>query len=309
MAITNNVTSQQAIAANIDPIQFQEVLKSKLPDLISLLSPDEGPGGLKKKNTLNMSMPQLAEPKGPDLEQLMILAMDIRSKLQEKQVELSKEGIKADKAKKKDAHQERLKKLQEVVKKMRAASKKGLFGKIAGWVGAALVLAVAAVATVATGGAAAPLLAMAAVNMAFMVAQETGAMDKMLEAIGNDDLRLAVQITITAAIIAANIAVAVYTGGTGAVAAYAAVSAAISGVTGVMQGAAAIGVAKDQADAANAQADAMDFDKILEQLQAMMDEQMDRLKELILYLSEISGSVMSMLEDSFKTNSKIVAMS
>ncbi|MBJ7263416.1 MAG: type III secretion system translocon subunit SctE, partial [Burkholderiaceae bacterium] len=116
------------------------------------------------------------------------LLRSMRSKSQDGQLRAAKEGIEAAKLKAEANNNAQLEKVKEWVDKCKEAESKGLLGKIFGWVGkifaalaAAVLVVVAAVATVATGGAAAPLLAIAVIgavsatmSLASAISQEAG---------------------------------------------------------------------------------------------------------------------------------------
>ena len=92
----------------------------------------------------------------------------LQGKTQEAQLKTAKEGLEVNRVKQKNAHESAMKKLDDWVKKSRAAAAKqkalGIFGWIAkavAFIASAIATVVAAVATVATAGAAAPLLAVA----------------------------------------------------------------------------------------------------------------------------------------------------
>lgn len=112
----------------------------------------------------------------------------MRGKSQDGQLRAAKEGIEAAKIKAEANNGAQLEKIKEWVDKCKEAESKGLLGKIFGWIGkifaalaAAVMVVVAAVATVATGGAAAPLLAIAVIGavsatltLASAISQEAG---------------------------------------------------------------------------------------------------------------------------------------
>lgn len=93
----------------------------------------------------------------------------LQGKTQEAQIRTAKEGIEVSKVKQQNAHETAMKKLDEWIKKCKDAAAKQKALGIFGWVAKALAFvacAIAAVAaTVLTGGAAAPLLAVAIVGM------------------------------------------------------------------------------------------------------------------------------------------------
>ena len=117
-------------------------------------------------------------------EDLAATLLVLQGKTQEAQLATAKEGLQISRDKMKALHEKNIKKLDEVIKKCESAASKSKLGKIFGWVAkvAAFVAAGVALAlTVASGGAAAPLLALAivgmvgsAMSMASSISQELG---------------------------------------------------------------------------------------------------------------------------------------
>ncbi|MEG1767088.1 MAG: type III secretion system translocon subunit SctE [Comamonas sp.] len=100
----------------------------------------------------------------------------LQSKTQDAQMATAKEGLSTSGKKLEDQKERSLEKIKEWDKKCKSAEAKAKVGGILGWfkkiamaVAAAFSVAVAAIATVATGGAAAPLLALAVLGLASAV--------------------------------------------------------------------------------------------------------------------------------------------
>lgn len=96
----------------------------------------------------------------------------LQGKTQEAQLTTAKEGLTSNRKKLEEKHHEAMKKIDDWIQKCKDAEAKskasGIFGwisKIVGVIAAAISVAVAAVATAASGGAAAPLLALAVMGM------------------------------------------------------------------------------------------------------------------------------------------------
>jgi hypothetical protein len=105
-------------------------------------------------------------------DQLALLLAAIDTKIKEAQGKTAKEGIEAARQQTDSANKTMLTKLQDAIDKQKEAAEKEKENKVWGWIGkiaaviGAIVAVVAAVAlTVATGGAAAPLLALAVVGL------------------------------------------------------------------------------------------------------------------------------------------------
>ncbi|MEN4920223.1 type III secretion system translocon subunit SctE [Achromobacter spanius] len=96
------------------------------------------------------------------------LLRSIRSKSDETQIASAKESLLVARTKTEKNNEAQLQKIQDYVKKCEEADRKGVLGKIFGWIGkiaalvfSAIAVAVLAAGTVASGGAGAPLLALA----------------------------------------------------------------------------------------------------------------------------------------------------
>ncbi|MBL8332220.1 MAG: type III secretion system translocon subunit SctE [Rubrivivax sp.] len=105
-------------------------------------------------------------------DQLALILAALDTKIKEAQGKTAKEGIEAARQQTESANKDMLEKLQEVIDKQKEAAEKEKENKVWGWIGkiaaviGAIVATVAAVAaTIATGGAAAPLLALAVVGL------------------------------------------------------------------------------------------------------------------------------------------------
>lgn len=121
-------------------------------------------------------------------EDLAAALLVLQGKTQDAQLKTAREGLEGNRQKLQNENERALAKINDWVKKCEDAAAKakagGIMGwvsKIAGFVAAALATVVAAAATVATGGAAAPLLALAIVGMvgasislASQISQECG---------------------------------------------------------------------------------------------------------------------------------------
>ncbi|QVQ24863.1 type III secretion system translocon subunit SctE [Achromobacter deleyi] len=109
-----------------------------------------------------------APPQSFSANDMIDLLRSIRSKSDEAQVASAKENLSVARTKMEKNNEAQLQKIQDYVKKCEEADRKGVLGKIFGWIGkiaalvfSAIAVAVLAAGTVATGGAGAPLLALA----------------------------------------------------------------------------------------------------------------------------------------------------
>ena len=127
--------------------------------------------------------PDDAKAKDVDLSKLIsYLQLDN----EERQAEMARDRIDMQKSNLDTEHKDRMKQIDESIKKMEKAEKAAKIARIFGWIGAFLAIAAAAVLTVVTGGLAAGFaIAGAALAVTSLVLNETGAMDKMIEGLAD----------------------------------------------------------------------------------------------------------------------------
>ena len=197
------------------------------------------------------SVPVLALPKNMDADVMMTLLYAIRQKQSQEQIKTSENRIEDKKAERQKKHEEILKK----IKKMHDAEKKGgvgaKIGMAFGWVGVGLAWVAVGVVAVVSGGTAAIPLAIAATAMtALMIAQQTGATDKAVEAMNLDDKgAMGLQIGLAATMLVINIGAAILSGG-------AASGGVASGAANVAAAGTEAGVTATEAATAGAEAGA-----------------------------------------------------
>lgn len=127
--------------------------------------------------------PTLALPKKMSAEQLVLLLYALQSKMGLETVKDSEARIEGQKLEREQKHEESLKKIEEMEKAREKAKNSSKIGQIFGWIGVGLAWLAVGVVAVASGGMAAAPLAVAATAMtAMMIAQETGATEKAMEA-------------------------------------------------------------------------------------------------------------------------------
>lgn len=121
-------------------------------------------------------------------DEMVDLLRSLREKSQDGQLKAAQHGLESKRVQSEKNTEKQLDKIKEWIEKCEDAKSKSVLGKIFGWIGkifaliaAVVAVAVLAAATVATGGAAAPLLAMAAIglvgatiSMADQISQECG---------------------------------------------------------------------------------------------------------------------------------------
>ena len=128
-------------------------------------------------------VPALDNPDDPnqkavDLEKLISY---LQLETDKHQAELAKERIELQKGEMDQRHAEQMEKIKESLEQMDKAARANLATRIFGWLMAAVSIAIAVAACVATGGIAVGAVAGAVVAVGMCVMNETGAMDKITE--------------------------------------------------------------------------------------------------------------------------------
>ena len=139
-----------------------------------------------KKTTGATNVPALDNP--GDIKQVEANLAKLIAFLQldneERQTQMTKDRIELQKSNLDVEHKERMTEIDESIKKMKDAEKSALVSRIFGWIGAILSVVAAVALTLVTGGAAAGFaIAGAVIAVSSLVLNETGAMDKITEAI------------------------------------------------------------------------------------------------------------------------------
>ena len=84
--------------------------------LLTQFKSGEGPGKTNEPAVIPNGRPELEASESLDAEALIILFMKLKSKLQENQLELSREGIQHDMSQKKETHEKQIEKIREAYK-------------------------------------------------------------------------------------------------------------------------------------------------------------------------------------------------
>ena len=190
----NEMLFQQTEKLSGDATKTKEVVSKALEVLagsnltVSRGTDTSATGNVEKKTTGGTNVPVLDNPADPkqieaDLSKLiMYLQLDN----EERQTEMAKERIDLNKSGLDTEHKDRMKHIDETVKKMKDAEKAAKISRIFGWIGAVLAVVAAAVLTIATGGLAAGFaIAGAAIAVTALTLSETGAMDKIVNALAD----------------------------------------------------------------------------------------------------------------------------
>ncbi|PTX91917.1 hypothetical protein DB346_23455 [Verrucomicrobia bacterium LW23] len=269
----------------------------------------------------------LPNVKASDADSFVYMFMALQSQNMEQQLKFSQTDINVRMEKQKQVNEERIEKLKEAIEAQNKANAGGIFGKVFGWIAAALTLVAAVAATIATGGAALPLLAAAVIGVGMMVLQETGAMDKIVEglaklimmidpSISEEKAKTIASITIGVVTAAVMIGLTIASGGaSAATTAMTAMqkmatmvkifSTAVAGAAKVGEGVSTITRAAYTHEATNAQADALEFQKTLAKLQAFIEDESKRIEEILRKMDEGVATMMQIFSDQANTKDYI----
>lgn len=320
-AIWNQIPANQQNkflqAAGLEGLPEPSALNSAQWKVLEGIVGEEVVNNLRKQSggAVNPADPRLEMPTADvgDWSSIMAMVAELQAKLGELQIKVSQEGIQTQKDNIEEAHKKEMERLKENLEKLQKANKSGLFAKVFGWIGTVVGIIGAAIATVATGGAAAPALALAIVGVVMMALQESGAMEKIVDfladnpkmlmailgpviggvlcglieggVIPEDQVKMAIQITVSVAMLIASIASMVCSGGAAASDVVFKVVGMVGQIVGSLAsvGSGAAGIAESaytyQADTAIA--DAKELQAWLARLQQMLSEETDFLQEVI----------------------------
>jgi len=190
----NESLLQQTEKLTGDATKTKEVISKALEVLagsnltVSRGTDTSATGNVEKKTTGATNVPVLDNPADPEQIEadLSKLIMYLQLDNEERQTEMAKDRIDLNKAGLDTEHKDRMKHIDETVKKMKDAEKASFFSRLFGWIGAVLAVVAAAVLTVATGGLAAGFaIAGAAIAVTALTLSETGAMDKIINALAD----------------------------------------------------------------------------------------------------------------------------
>lgn len=348
MEITN--WSNSGISLEQQQQFLQQAGLSALPDISKLTESQwsilAGIVGTETVNSIkeSISIPPLSDPTLPpppakqgDWSAIMLKVAEIKAKLSDLMSKFSVEDIQNNKDKMKKVNEEDAKRIKESIDKLKKSINSGLIGKIFGWIGAIIGLIGAAIMTAATGGSAAPLLAIAVMGIVMMTLEESGAMEKIMEAmadnpalvmillgpvaggiifglmesgaIDEDQFKMAVQITLAAVMLISSIVGAVASGGANVASVAAKVASMIAQIAGslasVGSGAAGIASSVYSHDSSQIQADMMENKAWLAKLQAILAEESERLEEILQRMNEGVSDISDVLQDIAGSHNKI----
>ncbi|MBU6949799.1 type III secretion system translocon subunit SctE [Hahella sp. HN01] len=299
-----------------------------LPVSLNVLESKTGPA----PNALGKSFAaDLAPPTLLSSDELVALLLTIKSKSSNEQIAASQQDIELNRTKQDQKHADMKEQIQKSIEAGEKAKKGGLFGKIFGWIAsiAAVVMAVTAVGVVAG----AVMLALAADSMVgaatghSLMGAMTKGIAKGLQAMGMDESVA----NIVAGVVTAAVMVAVCVGASMASASKAGssiisklasstsqvqkiqlaaakvgnIAAFTGGVASVGGGASQITTGVYKKQATDARANQMDMKKELAKLQAAMEAEQDRLKEVIAKLNEGVSRILQIMGNDHSTRMQI----
>ncbi|WP_431688359.1 type III secretion system translocon subunit SctE [Hahella sp. NBU794] len=298
----------------------------------NLQDPQSGPA----QNTSGKSFaPDLERPQPRSSDELVALLLTIKSKSSNEQIESSQQDIQLNRTKQNQKHDEMLDQIQKSIEAGDKAKKGGLFGKIFGWI-ANIATAIAGAVMIATGVGAIAGAAMLALAVDSMVGAATGhslmgemtkGIAKGLQAMGMDESVA----NIVAGVVTAAVTIAVCVGASMASAAKAGsglitrlasspeqmqkiqvagaqvknVASATAGTSAIGGGASQITTGVYKKQATDARANQMDMKKELAKLQAAMEAEQDRLKEVISKLNEGVSRILQIMGNDHSTRMQI----
>ncbi|NIZ03775.1 type III secretion system translocon subunit SctE [Thalassospira lucentensis] len=278
------------------------------------------------------SAPTLEAPVTQDFESLVMLLQQAKSKLNDAMSKATSEEVRNNGEIKKEHNEKLLKKMEEQWDKIAESNKKSKIGKIFGIIGKIAAVVASVALAVITAGAAAPAVtgiliavsAISVVDLASTISVTAGGPDFSLQAgaskLGqaiypNDEEKaqkfgMIMGITLTVGVAVAGLGAAVV--GASALAEVPAMFAKISIAAGVVGGTAnataggvGIAAAADKRDADQLAADQIDIKKFLSKLQALMEEDSERLQEIVEQAQDSMQKVASMISSTAETKMQI----
>ena len=299
-----------------------------------------------KKTTGATNVPALDNP--ADIKQVEANLAKLIAFLQldneERQTQMAKDRIELQKSNLDVEHKERMNEIDDSIKKMKDAEKARTVSRIFGWIGAVLAVAAAIALTIVTGGVAAGFaIAGAAIAVSSLILNETGAMDKITEAIvdklmesdpnmSRSDAQMKASLIVNLSIMALSLACSIggmaagisAAGSAAANTAKTAVDAAHTAKTSVevaktIQNGIAIAntgmaVASLGAGAANtyfthrsenAKADVTELEKFITMLQQRLDESQEELQILLQQIESGIGKIAELIASATDTSDEI----
>ena len=265
---------------------------------------------------------------------LMKLVAFLQLDNEERQTKMAKDRIELQKSNLDVEHKERMKDIDDSIKKMKDAEKAAKVSRIFGWIGAVLSVVAAVALTLVTGGVAAGFaIAGAVIAVSSLVLNETGAMDKITEAIVDKLMEANPNMSRSAAMLKAslivNLTIMGLSIGCSVGGMVSGISSAANGVlklsktaidvaktvqnavtitsTGVAVGALAAGGANTYYThrSENAKADVTELEKFITMLQQRLDESQEELQILLQQIESGIGKIAELIASATDTSEEI----
>lgn len=270
--------------------------------------------------------PDDANQKAVDLEKLISY---LQLETDKHQAELAKERIELQKGEMDQRHAEQMDKIKESLEQMDKAAKSNLATRILGWLMAAVSVAIAVAACVATGGIAIGAVAGAVVAIGMCVMNETGAMDEITEKLADalKDAGMskeAAQIVAAVVMAVATIVISLGAGfGGNAIqglvkgasqAAVAATATAKSIQSGAQIAGGALGIgttvaggvaAAENYKSGELQAETTEMEKFLAVMKQQLEESQEELEKILEQIQNIYSDIASIINSAIDTETEI----
>lgn len=247
-----------------------------------------------------------------------------------RQAEMAKDRIETMKESLKSEHTHRMDKINDSLEKMEKAAKASKISRIFGWIGAIVSVIAAIATTVLTGGAAAGFaIAGAVLAVSSLIMSETGATDKLVEALAehlkeeygmsskNAQLAASLIVNISMLLLGAGLSVGgmVSAIGQGVKASAETIKAVAKAVqTAVSISATGIGVGSIASSATTtalsyksemAKADVTELEKAIQELQKRLDESEEELNRILELLQNAIGEIADLINSQTDTEAEI----
>lgn len=247
-------------------------------------------------------------------EALTLLLHKLQSKMNMEQAKTSKEEILQNMSMRKKQHLEFIDAVKDYVKEVEKANNLSWWEKALGWIAAVFTFVGAAALTAATGGAAAPLLIAPTIMLVDMALKEAGEKGfgehfaDLFEAMGMSEEAAAIAGAVTYGVIlvAASVGAGFATTGVEMAGTAAAILLMTTGALQVAQGGLTIKRGEHEQDACDALADQAATRAIMAKLQALIEEETDRLGEFFSNLNDATKTVMDTLKVINNANDTII---
>ena len=351
---SQNTTMTQAMyeslskASGADSTQLKEVVGKAMEVLagsnLSVTRSDTaGAGGVaEKKTTGATNVPQLDDPGDPEQVEANLekLVSYLQLDNQERQTEMAKDRIELQKGSLDAEHEDRMEQIDESIQKMKDAETASKWSRAFSWIGAIVAVIAAVALTVVTGGAAAGFaIAGAALAVTSLVLNETGAMDKMVNALADhmksahgmskSDAKLAASLICNLSIcvlslgcgIGSMVSGAASVASTAANVAETAQKAALisestaktiqTGMTVVNTGVSAASLTTSGVStyytkrSEESKADTSELEKFMKQLQQRLDESQEELQQILQQIESGMNSIANMIGSATDTSTEI----